>query len=162
MAASAPLDAVAPGAWHPHVRAIHDYWRGLRPAADLLPGRRHLDPLDIPRLLPWAWLFDVTSHPLRFRVRLLGTKHYEQMLSDPTGRWVDEAYPSFTRQSTYPDYLTVALDGRVSYRKGRPAYHVDSECHLLERIMLPLAADGRSVDMLLGLTLYFRGDGELY
>ncbi|MEX2631421.1 MAG: PAS domain-containing protein [Tistlia sp.] len=152
----------APDRWHPRIRALYDYWAGLRPGGTLLPGRQHLDPIDIPALLPWVWLFDVQRQPLRFRVRLLGTKHYEQMLRDPTGRWVDEAYPSFASQTTYPDYLKVAVEGRISYRKGPPAYHVDSGCSLLERIMLPLARDGRSVDMILGLTLYFRADGEIY
>ncbi len=159
----APLQALpAPQAWHPLVRALYGHWRALRPEGRALPGRQHLDPVQIPALLPWLWLADVQRSPLRFRFRLLGTKHYEQMKGDPTGRWIDEAFPNFTEQSTYPDYLAVAVDGRVSYRKGQPAYHVDSECRLLERIMLPLARDGETVDMILALTLYFRADDALY
>lgn len=151
-----------PSDWHPLIRSVHDYWQAKRPAPGRLPGRQHLDPIDIPVLLPWLWLFDVQRQPVRYRVRLLGTKHYEQMHCDPTGRWVDEAFPQFTRQSTYPDYLAVGVEGGISYRKGPPAYHVDSECKLLERIMLPLARDGVTTDMILGLTLYFRADKQLY
>ncbi|SMF72642.1 PAS domain-containing protein [Tistlia consotensis] len=156
----------APGQWHPHIRALYGYWQSKLPAPDAagcrLPGRQHLDPVEIPTLLPWLWLIDVQREPPRFRFRLFGTKHYEQMHCDPTGRWCDEAFPSFVSQPTYPDYLKVGLDGLVSYRKGPPAYHVDSECRLLERIMLPLARDGRTVDMILALTLYFRADQALY
>lgn len=157
-----PLDAPAPAEWHPLIRAIHGYWSSKRPGPGLLPGRRHLDPVEIPGLLPWLWLFDVQREPPRFRIRLLGTKHYEQMHRDPSGLWADEAYPQFTRQSTYPDYLKVGIEAGISYRKGPPAYHVDSGCRLIERIMLPLAEDGAAVDMILGLTLYFRSDREMY
>lgn len=155
-----------PATWHALIRALYDYWRARFPAPAeglrWLPGRQHLDPIDIPALLPWLWLVDVRREPPRFRFRLFGTKHYEQMHGDPTGRWCDEAFPTFETQPTYPDYLKVGLEGLVSYRKGPPAYHVDSECRLIERIMLPLARDGRTPDMILALTLYFRADEELY
>ncbi len=55
------------------VEAI-DYWRRIRPA-DLLPGRTHFDPVEVPRLLPYLGLLDVVREPrTRFKGRMAGTK----------------------------------------------------------------------------------------
>src|SRR5690242_1355091 len=56
----------------PEIVALYDYWRSKAPGEGLLPGRRHIDPVDIPRLLPNVWLLDVVDDPRRFRVRLVG------------------------------------------------------------------------------------------
>jgi hypothetical protein len=70
-----------PATAKPEIVALFDYWRSKAPAEGTLPGRRHIDPLDVPRLLPHIWLVDVVDEPRRFRVRLLGTALVE------TGTW---------------------------------------------------------------------------
>ena len=73
--ASKPMpDAVftLPEAAHPKIRMLHDYWLNVAPAAALLPGRRAIDPLRIPKLLENIWLMDVVGRPPRFRMRLVG------------------------------------------------------------------------------------------
>ena len=62
-----------PATAKPEIVALYDYWRSKAPADGTLPGRKHIDPLDIPTLLPHIWLVDVVDAPRRFRVRLLGT-----------------------------------------------------------------------------------------
>lgn len=111
--------------------------------------------MDLPRLLRWLWLVDVARDPLRFRARLMGTEHVIAMGHDPTGEWLDIAFPHFLGSANYQDYVTVA-EGRPSYRKGPPTYHIDKQHVVLERIMLPLAADGIRVDMILAITVYLR------
>jgi hypothetical protein len=44
---------------HPMHLDFLDYWRHIAPPVGL-PGRRELEPIDIPRLLPWILLLDVT------------------------------------------------------------------------------------------------------
>lgn len=146
--------------WHPRLRRLYAYWRSIQSGAATLPGRQHVDPAEIREILPWIWLTDIQRDPLRFRYRLLGTAHYEPMRGDFTGRWMDEAHPNFTTSHVYGDYVALAEQGVVSYRKGRPIFHVDSDFLLLERLQLPLATDGRTVDMMIGCTVYMTRNGD--
>jgi hypothetical protein len=58
-----------PGA-NAKIVAIYDYWRRIAPGPGLLPGRQHLDPADIPKLLLSVRLLGT---PPRFRARRIGT-----------------------------------------------------------------------------------------
>jgi len=156
------ISARDPDGWHPLIRQLHDHWRGMAPSAASLPGRKHLDPLEIPNLLPWLWLVDVVRQPaLRFRYRLLGSRHQQPMGGDFTGRWMDEVHENFVASRGIRDYEAVA-QGETSWRRGAPIFHTDQEFLIIERLMLPLADDGRTVDMIMAITLYFRNDGSLY
>ena len=58
--------------WDARVRALYDYW--LARCRDGCPPRRSdIDPIDLPHLLRWLWLVDVTRDapgwPLRFRTK---------------------------------------------------------------------------------------------
>lgn len=146
--------------WDVRVRALYDYW--LARCRDGCPPRRSdIDPIDLPHLLRWLWLVDIERNrpdwPLRFRVRLMGTEHVTTMGHDPTGKWMDEAFPTFLTNPTYSDYVQVAENATPSYRAGRPLYHLDKEHVRMERIMLPLAGDDKSIDMMLAITVYLRG-----
>lgn len=142
------------------IRRLYDYWRSIHPEGGRLPGRQHLEPLDLPELLRWLWLVDVLGVPPRFRYRLVGTGQTQAMERDLTGRWLDEAYDRFRDTPDHADFVAVA-QGEIRYRRGAPEYHVEKSHALMERLLLPLARDGRSVDMLLGIILYSRDDGTV-
>jgi hypothetical protein len=148
--------------WHPKVRQLHDYWKRIHPAAGVLPGRQHFDPLDIAELMPLVWMVDVVREggTLRFRYRLLGTRHVRAMSRDFTGWWMDEAHAGFLDSAVYPHYLDVAR-GEVSWRRGQPGFHVDPSYYEIERVMLPLARDPAIVDMILAITVYFDRKGNV-
>lgn len=76
---------------------------------------------------------------------------------DPTGKWMDEAFPTFLTNPTYSDYVQVAETAIPSYRAGTPLYHLDKNHVRMERIMLPLAGSGNTIDMILAITVYLRG-----
>lgn len=139
--------------WDHRVRAAYEYWLSIHPKEGGLPGRQHMDPLHIPALLPHIWLVDVSRAPLRFKFRLFGTAHVLAMERDYTGYWIDEAFPEFETSATYQDYVDLAEQAKVSYRKGAAMYHVPRHKHL-ERVMLPLATDGRKTNMIMALTVY--------
>ena len=143
------------GAWHSKVRRLRDYWQSIHPPGGGLPGRQHLDPLDIADLLPLVWMVDVQPEPLRFRYRLLGTLHVAAMGRDYTGRWLDEAHENFLTHAAYPHYVSVVRDKVPSYRKGKPGFHVDPELYEMERVLLPMARNGADVDLILAITVYF-------
>jgi hypothetical protein len=147
-----PRDAELPPC-DERIAALHAYWRRIRPADGRLPGRQHVDPVAIPRLLPWVWMVDVQQAPRRFKYRLIGTEVVRAMGCDQTGKWIDEAYRGWEAGATYPQFLAAA-EGMICYRRGAPVVHVPKEYLLTERLLLPLARDGTAVDMLLALTLY--------
>jgi len=148
-----------PPACDDRVAELYRYWRSIQPAEDRLPGRQHVDPLAIPRLLPWLRLYDVQRAPLRFRYRLVGTESVRLLGRDPTGQWFDEAFPNVLTTRSHENMVGVAMGGVLAYRRGvPPAILVGHDNGDSEFILLPLARDGSAIDMLIGLTVPLSAD----
>jgi hypothetical protein len=142
-------------------RDSYAYWDGKRPEPGRLPGRGALDPLDIPELLPVIWLVDVVrlDAGVHFRTRLSGTLTVDLYGTDPTGLWFEELYaePHLSRQLA--TYRAVAAAGRAHCTRLRVPME-DREHQVYDRLILPLAEDGATVDMLLGCHAYDPEPGE--
>jgi hypothetical protein len=146
-----------PAGAKPEIVAIYDYWRGKAPADGLLPGRRHLDPADISRLLPNIWLVDVVDDVRRFRVRLIGTALVDAGIPLRVGDFIfDRLMPEL--RHTLAEFESVVLSREPLWFRGPVNLLHDTYVHEVERIFLPLAADGRTVDMLLCLSLIRRAE----
>jgi len=147
---------LAPGADLPpcdkRTAELYGYWLSIRPSPGLLPGRRNFRPTDIPRLLQWIWLVDVQRKPLRFKYRLVGTAHVDAAGSNPTGRWYDEVHPRFRGSTAYPQFVAAVERAQIAFYRGPPVYVVDKDYKTIERLILPMAQNGRDVDMLLAIT----------
>lgn len=125
------------------------YWASLRQGGRL-PGRADIRPEDFKRLLPTVTLIDVVGGDHRdYRVRLAGTGLYSVYGREITGRALGDVYGSRAA-----DYWRQELDRVVDGRRPgvgchslawRGAGHVS-----LLWLRLPLASDGRNVDMILG------------
>ncbi len=148
---------LSPGAELPpgdrRVAALYRYWLSLRPGLGLLPGRRHFSPLAVPPLLQWLWLAEVHRMPLRFRYRLVGTRHVNALGRDTTGRWYDEVHPRFESSTAFAQFTAVAEQRRIAFYRGPPVYVIDAKWKTIERLILPFAQNGSDVDMLLGITV---------
>ena len=142
------------------LRQLHDYWRSIAPGEHELPGRQHFDPLDIPALLPWVWLLDVYRDPLRFKYRVTGTGHRRVSGRDATGHWMHELHPDFASYESYSEFLAAVERREICYRRGRPVFALCNDVSETERLMVPLARNGRDVDMLLAITIYHRQPGR--
>lgn len=160
-------DFTLPDDAHAVIRQGLAYWRAAAPGAGLLPGRQHIDPLGMPALLPYAWLLDV--HPPagtisipRFRFRLVGS-HVDLGFGEPmTGAWLHEMEEGFeTVSGRSRSFVDAATNAQISHRRGAPRFRMNADTAELERLMMPLAADGRSVDMLLGFTVFYDGIGSV-
>jgi PAS domain-containing protein len=146
--------------WHPRVSQIYRYWQSIRPAEGGLPGRQHFDPVDIPSLLPGIWLLDVQHRPLRLRYRLVGTGIVQALGREVTGMWLDEAHPEAMSNPDFRDrYMSAVAGGVPNWRKGGPRLWSHRDYATVENLLLPLARDGRRVDMLCAFTLLYRRDG---
>jgi hypothetical protein len=138
------------------VRQLCAYWRRIHTQDGGLPGRQHLDPTDIPRLLPFIWLADVQRTPLRFRYRLFGTEHVRVLGRDFTGFWIDEAHPNFLGAAAYGQFAAAAEQATPGYRRGHTLIILPKDYLSMERLILPLARDGKQVDMLLAISVYHK------
>jgi hypothetical protein len=142
-----------------HRRAF-GYWRS-KASEGRLPGRRDIDPLEMPDLLPWLTLVDaIWQGPrLRLRCRLIGTEVVTRFGRDITGLYAEEAYPE--------DYLAQVLEtygAIIESRRPQLSRHqipIDGREHAeYDRLILPLAADGETVDMFLACFAFDVGNGD--
>ena len=147
---------------HAKVRQLIAYWRSLAPGPDLLPGRQHFDPMQVPALLPNLWLLDIVAGPpRRFRYRLIGSRLIEAGIPGRVGDFIDD--PRFVADHAAANRLFQAIaDGREpNWSRGKPILQHAKYVEQIERVSMPLAADGRTADMILNLTLFHWNDGTV-
>jgi hypothetical protein len=148
-----------PETCHPKVRELAEYWLSIHPAAGI-PGRQHFEPLDIPMLLPNLYLVDVCPRTRGFTFRLMGTALVKLFDRDYTGLPFECAYDSGKGSHSYRDMAEMLGSRQPRWRKA-PGYFKKDRDHLtLERVVLPLAKDGRTVDIILGMILAHTKGGE--
>lgn len=143
---------VLPPAAHDYIRALHAYWdarRGSRP----MPARRDLDPpLDLPGLLPHLFLVDVATSGAPLTYRLFGTGLVRLFGRDLTGRTVGDGTLADHLTEVQTRYARVIASRTPFYHRAR-LYERTNDYARVERLILPLSADGHAVDMLLGMTV---------
>lgn len=126
------------------------YWRG-KSGGGKLPGRADIDMVEIrPDALPDIYLLDVLrgGDGLRYRYRLVGTRMADVAGGDPTGKIVDE----FISPERVPDihrWLDGVVADPVPWIFSAPIAFRNRDWKWSWRLALPLAADGKTVDMLL-------------
>jgi hypothetical protein len=152
------LGNIAPDC-HPKIRALTDYWLRIRPAAGL-PGRRHFDPVDIPDLLANIFLIDVAPGAADFIYRLVGSRVVEFFGADFTGKSFQSAFIRPNAAHAYRDLRETVRLRQPRWRRGKTAFVPSREYTEIERVYLPLAADGETVDMVLGMLLARFPGGE--
>ena len=135
---------------YPRFRRLADYLDSKAPPGKL-PGRQHIDPLEIPDLLPHLMLIEVLPQAgggARYRIRLVGTAVVAIQGSDGTGKFADEILTAAEGADIIKGYDEIVRTRQPQYHSGTVATagrdHVD-----YERIAFPLAADGEHVDMLI-------------
>ncbi len=139
---------------HPALQRLYDYWLSKFKGGNI-PGRSDVDPLDIPEILPKICLLDVerTDDGPRFRFRLFGTEHQEFNQQDFTGRTIDEVFSPEAAAKIGATYTQIVESGEPHYWREALAFpgreHIE-----YERLMCPLASDGETVDMLIGVFVF--------
>ncbi|HVI90527.1 MAG TPA: PAS domain-containing protein [Dongiaceae bacterium] len=128
------------------LRRLYDYWRNKWHGADL-PGRQDIDPIDFSYALGDVTLVDVFYDPMRFRFRLDGTRHVEHFGFDMTGRFLDAFPEPGMRQAIYDNYRSI-VESRRPQRYYRDLT-ADGRPFRYEALLLPLARDGKKIDMII-------------
>jgi hypothetical protein len=146
--------------WHPQVRRFYEYWLAVAPPGRL-PGRQHIAPEDLVKILPRLWMLEVFHDPLRYRYRLIGTDIVRSLRREMTGGWLDEVQPETTQKPALRDrYRFIALTGRPTWRRGPTNWERDPVHRMTENCLVPLAADGKTVDKIFGISMQFDASGK--
>jgi hypothetical protein len=146
----------------PRFRALFEYWAGKAPP-EKLPGRQHIDPVEMRAFLPYLRLVDVLKEGdiYRFRYRLIGSHVSDLHGQSEIGRYVDQyALPEHYKKQFYPDMMALIQSKQPHFamRKAPVRLH---NFTAYQRLNLPLASDGENVDMVLGMHIGVRSDGTL-
>lgn len=144
---------------HAKLHHVYRYWRSLH-RDGRIPGRAQIDPAAIPDLLSGLWLLDVQREPFRLRYRLVGTRVVRAIGREVTGQWLDEAHPGIGRDPAYQARSRKVVQTAIpSWRHGRPNLWRHELFGKIENLILPLAADGARVEMLMIMTVFYGQDG---
>jgi len=126
--------------------ALLQAWEDRRKGGGL-PCRADFDPLDLKGFLGRIVLFDVLQDPRRFRFRLVGTDWVTRFGLDPTNTLVDD-FPRTASRPFINDVLGRVVDGRVPIW-ARRVVMIEGRYYHYGMLVLPLASDGQSVDMIM-------------
>lgn len=127
-------------------------WLGKR-AGRAMPARADFDPSEMPHLLPHIMLLDVERDPLRIRVRLVGTAIVDAIGMDLTGRYVDEIENA---EEPLRRHLRMAEDAQPYFLEKIPIPWSPRDYKTYAVLAVPLARDGRTVDMIMSLLSFTR------
>ena len=129
---------------------VFAYWASLR-IGGRLPSRAQLDPAQLKRLLPTISLIDVVTHEAGhfFRQRLAGTGLFSVYGFEITGRRLDEIYGE-GEVSYWREHLNTVAESARPAVGCQPVASRSGGVSQLLWMRLPLATDGRIVDMILG------------
>jgi hypothetical protein len=152
-----------PAEAHPKIVQLIRHWQALAPAPGMLPGRQHFDPLRVHQLMPHLWLVDVVpDDPRRYRVRLVGGALVNARAPIRRGHFLSDAMTPEEARRSNELFGRIASLRHVDWRRGPSVLRHMDHVFALERVMMPMAADGVSVDMMLCMTLFYWTDGRIY
>lgn len=129
------------------LRRALEYWQSKRKDG-LLPTRRDIDIVELRPVIGTTHMVDVTSEdPLRYKFRVYGTAVRQVVQQDAAEILLGACPSKVLRDAAIEDYTAVVFS-------GTPAYHqlvalIDYVSYSYSRLILPLAEDGRRVNLLM-------------
>ena len=134
---------------NPKLAQLFDYWSSKR-AARFAPARSDIDPIDIPRLLPWVWLVDVIDGGNDFRGRLGGEKLVHFLGRQVTGKTLGahSSNPFFAKVAKA--FSVVVANKQPLLRPAGPTNYAHKDIVETEVLLLPLSDNGTDVTQIFG------------
>lgn len=143
--------AVIPKPRHPLLQRGTAYWRSKLKPDGRLPGRADIDPLEMRAFLSHVFLIDVLDAET-YRVRLLGSVLSELYGGSFAGRALEDAVADKEALESFRKlYRHVSRNRAPVFNTGHVFWLRDRTWLEFEGAQLPLAADGRNVDMIFGI-----------
>ena len=142
-----------PDVRHPKLNRLYDYWAG-KTSPGRLPARADIDPLEMREWLGNLLLIEVAGK--EFRYRLYGTEFVERFGREMTGRTIAEL-PAAQHRLLEAEYESacraahpIARIYTAQFEPSGPLLPGERPpTNSWERLVLPLASDGTTIDMLL-------------
>lgn len=129
------------------VRELYFYW--LERCQDGRPPRRaDIDPIEIPKHLPYLTIVEVVPDARRYVYRLVGTREVEVRGNDPTGKSVTEGFYGPSVADGHKFYDRVVATMKPVYDDS-PYISQNGRYNDEEMLFLPLSEDGVSVSRIL-------------
>ena len=138
---------------HCHVRKTSAFWSARR-KQHALPGRQDIDPIDLgAKLLPWIFLTDIVDVDARmdFRFRLAGMSNVRLIGIEPRRRLVSDVFATDGLSFMMAGYRDSVTERAATFWYGRTSGGLRTSRLVFHGLFL-LAADGKHVDTLLGIT----------
>jgi len=126
--------------------------RGNRP----LPSRSDLEPWEFKPLLPDIFLVDVLPPPARYRFRLLGESVVRFHGHNFTGRTFQECFQPLAAAQLTALFDAVVAGRAPIFRTGAAYWWTEKQYEMYQSCAFPLAADGRTVNMIIGAIKFHR------
>ena len=136
----------------PELKSLLDTWEAIRKGRRM-PARTDLNLFDLKAHLGNLFLVDVEREPLRFRYRLVGTKITEIVKRDVTGRYFEDIYAGRLLNSMI-EVQSWVVNERAPLRVFSRTGHSRNLVYVYDGLLLPLSADGETVNMVLGKLLF--------
>lgn len=135
------------------LKQLLQYWLQIH-LGTKLPSRKDLDPSNLVEALPFIAMMDVEQNPFRLKFRLIGTAVNRAFGRDFTGKYFDEEFEDYQTSVGYQQRKTVAETGLPLhyFGKGKLKYNLDFTT--VEWILLPLASNGKDVDIIISAISY--------
>jgi hypothetical protein len=124
------------------------YWTSLREEGRL-PARAQINPDRFKRHLPTVSLIDVLPEPRDYRLRLAGTGLYGVYGGEITGKTLEDVYSPEASAYWRAELDRIVDEGRPQVGCHSLSWRGASHLSILW-LRLPLASDGKRVDMILG------------
>ena len=138
------LDAPA----DPELVALVALWRN-KCGERTMPSRADFDPAEFARLLPNIFLIDVEAGGA-FRTRLTGEEVVQFLGRNPKGKPPMESFAG-EGSAAFEQILELVVKSRAPiFRAGRAYWSPTRSYKNFEACILPLSADGATVNMILG------------
>jgi len=135
------------------LRELLSYWIDIHPE-DGLPARSLIDPMRMPKVLPNITMMDVERDPFRLKFRLLGTAVTHAFGRDFTGKYFDEVFEEYEKSLGYQQRKYVTDTGLPIHFSGNGKLKYNLDYASVEWVLLPLASDGKNVDIIISAISY--------
>ena len=141
-----------PGYADDRMSSLLEYWRSMRDG-DALPPRGRMDPMDMRDKLANVFILDVDGDKYRFR--LVGEALNERYDGRLKGKTINEVLRGEVLDETLEEHGICARDrAPVFTRNTEQTRSVLEDFQVYQRLLLPLADDGRAVDAIFGCMLF--------
>jgi hypothetical protein len=136
-----------------------DHWRRLA-CGRSMPRRDEFDPMQIPRLLPYAILLDIQRAPLDFQYRVAGQYIVENFGVSPVRRTASELAAENPSIGRFVDNFRTCVETRAPVVVEDSFIGADNHGKRTVGAILPLADRAGNVSHLLAFSVFLTYDGK--